>query len=124
MRKQITKRQKQALDFITKFKDNKGYAPSLEEISKHLGLSSVSTAHHHVNALEEEGYLVRGENTPRAIAVKEINKLIRIPLLGTISAGTPIEAVEEKETIEIPKLQLSKGGKHFALRVKGNSIIV
>ena len=88
-----------------------------------MGLSSVSTAHHHVNALEEEGYLVRGENTPRAIAVKEINKLIRIPLLGTISAGTPIEAVEEKETIEIPKLQLSKGGKHFALRVKGNSMI-
>jgi len=120
----LTKRQKQVLDFIKSFTDKKGFAPSLEEITKHLRLSSVSTAHFHVSKLEKEGFIKREKNGPRAIKIKEEKeKLVKIPLVGTIAAGEPIEAIEDRETIKIPKSQLSKSGEHYALRVQGNSMI-
>jgi SOS regulatory protein LexA len=119
----ITKRQKQALDFIKSHLDKKGYAPSLEEIKDHLKLSSVSTAHHHVKALEALGLLEKEENQPRAISVSKNESLISIPLLGTIAAGEPIEAIEEKETIAVPKFKLPRNGDFFALRVSGNSMV-
>jgi len=121
----ITKRQKQVLDFIKSFKDKKGYAPSLEEIAKHLRLSSVSTAHHHISKLEKEGLIKRERNEPRAIELVEEKKeeLVKIPLVGTIAAGEPIEAIEDPETIKVPKSQLSKSGEHYALRVQGDSMI-
>lgn len=111
------------LDYIKGFRKKWGYAPSYEEIIKHLGLSSVSTAHHHVKALEMLGLLKKEENQPRAINVYEQEPLISIPLLGTIAAGEPIEVVEEKETIAVPKSKLPKNGDFFALRVSGNSMI-
>lgn len=119
----LTKRQKQVLDFIKSFTDKKGYAPSLEEIAKHLRLSSISTAHFHVSKLKKMGYLKKEENKPRAVGVYDTEPMIKIPLLGTIAAGQPIEAIEDKEMIKIPKSQLSKSGEHFALRVQGNSMI-
>jgi len=119
----ITKRQKQVLDFVKSFKNRKGYAPSLEEIKRHLGLSSVSTAHYHVQALEHLGYLKKEENQPRTIDVYETEQMISLPLLGTIAAGHPIEAIQEKESIAIPKSKLPKSGNFYALRVIGDSMI-
>jgi len=120
----LTKRQKQVLDFIKSFTDKKGYAPSLEEITKYLRLSSVSTAHFHISKLEEEGLIIREKNEPRAIKIKEKKEeLVKIPLIGTIAAGEPIEAIEDPEIIKVPKSQLSKSGEHYALRVQGNSMI-
>ncbi len=120
----ITKKQKEALDFIGGYKKKKGYAPSLEEIKKHLGLSSVSTAHHHVKALEGLGYLSREENQPRGIDVFQSEQMIQIPLLGTIAAGMPIEAMETKEIIAIPRSRLPRSlGNIYALKVVGNSMI-
>ncbi len=120
----LTKRQKQVLDFIKSFTDKRDYAPSLEEIKKHLGLSSVSTAHHHVLNLVKRGFLKREKNEPRAIEIKEKKEdLVEIPLVGTISAGEPIEAIENSETITVPKSQLAKAGEHYALRVRGKSMI-
>lgn len=119
----LTKRQKQVLDFIKSFTDKKGYAPSLEEIMKHLRLSSVSTAHFHVSKLKKLGYLEKKENRPRAMGVYDTEPMLKIPLLGTIAAGQPIEAIEDRETVEVPKSQLSKSGEHFALKVSGNSMI-
>ena len=122
----LTKRQKQVLDFIKSFTDKKGYAPSLEEITKHLRLSSVSTAHYHILRLEKEGYIKRFKNKPRAIELREKTKreeLVKIPLVGTIAAGEPIEAIEDPETIKVPKSQLSKSGEHYALKVQGDSMI-
>ena len=122
----LTKRQKQILDYVTKYIKKNDYAPSLKEIKKHFKLSSFATVHQHIENLETEGYLKKIENKPRSI---ELNKkkgklsLVTIPLLGTIAAGQPIEAIEDKETIEVPKSQLSKSGEHFALRVSGNSMI-
>ncbi len=119
----LTKRQKQTLDFIGSYQKKKGYAPSLEEIKKHLGLSSVSTAHHHVKALENLGYLKKEENSPRSIDISKQEKMVTIPLLGTIAAGQPIEAVQEKETIAIPQSKLPRSGEFYALRVVGDSMI-
>jgi len=122
----LTKRQKQIFDYVAKYIKKNNYAPSLEEIGRHFRLSSVSTVHQHIETLRTKGYLKKIENQPRSIELnkkKRFSDLIQIPLLGTIAAGQPIEAIENKETIEVPKSQLSKSGKHYTLRVQGNSMI-
>ena len=122
----LTKRQKQILDYIKKYIKEQGYAPTLEETARRFKLSSVATVHEHIEALKEKGALKKIENQPRSIELNNKKKnpgLIAVPLLGTIAAGEPIEAIENKETIEVPKSQLSKSGEHFALRVSGDSMI-
>jgi len=119
----ITKRQKEVLDFITQYQSKKGYAPSLDEIRKKLKLASVSTAHFHIKKLEKSGYLKKEDNQPRAIDVFSQEKLVKIPLLGTIAAGQPIEAIQEKETIAVPQTTLPHSGEFYALRVVGNSMV-
>ena len=119
----LTKRQKQVLDFIKRYITNNDYAPSLEEIKKHLRLSSVSTAHYHVQALKNMGYLQKEDNQPRALDVFSKQKLVQIPLLGTIAAGTPIEAIEEKESIAVPKSKARSKDDLFALKVVGKSMV-
>jgi len=122
----LTKRQKQILGYITKFIKKNDYAPSLEEIKEHFKLSSVATVHQHIETLKEKGVLKKIENQPRSIELNNKRKelgLITIPLLGTIAAGQPIEAIKEKETIKVQKNLLSKSGEHYALKVQGNSMI-
>lgn len=119
----ITKRQREVLNFVKSYSRKKGYAPSLEEIKKHFKLSSVSTAHFHISKLKKEGYLERLKNRARAISVPEKESWVRIPLLGTIAAGEPIEAIQQNEFISVPKMKLPKNGKVYALRVVGNSMI-
>lgn len=120
----ITKRQKQVLEFINSFKKKKGFSPSLEEIKKHLKLSSVSTAHHHVKNLQDKGFLSKEENQPRAINVFKKEKLAKIPLVGKIAAGQPIEAIADRdENIAVPLSKISHNHKYFALQVVGQSMI-
>ena len=119
----FTKRQKQVLDFIKFFTDKKGYAPSLEEIKKHLGISSVSTIHFHVKKLQDLGLLEKQYNKPRSIDIYKKEKMINIPLLGLIAAGHPIEAIQDKETIAVPQSRVPRSGEFYALRVIGNSMI-
>jgi len=118
----LTKKQKQVLDFITKYSKKHGYAPSLEEIQKYFKLASVSTAHFHVAKLRDAGYLEKTENKPRSINIFNEQPLIKIPLLGIIAAGEPIEAIEQKEVIVIPKTNLFGKGDFYALRVRGESM--
>lgn len=119
----ITKRQKEVLDFIKKFIRKKKYPPTLEEICDGLKLSAVSTAHQHVEALAEKGYLRKSDNNARAIDIPESEPMIKIPLLGMIAAGEPIEAIEQKEFIAVPKTMMPARGDIYALRVVGNSMI-
>ena len=118
-----TKRQRQILDFIASFLKKKGFTPSLDEIKKHLKLSSVSTIHFHIKKLQDEGFLNKKKNSPRSISVYESQQMVKIPLLGVIAAGQPIEALQVKETIAIPKTKVMRGGNFYALRVIGNSMI-
>ncbi len=120
----ITKRQKETLDFIKAYQAKNGYAPSLEEIKTYLKLSSVSTAHHHVKALEEQGYLQKDDNQPRGISVNTAEQMVQIPLKGLIAAGTPIMALEQQEIIAVPRNRLPREVKNiYALKVVGQSMI-
>lgn len=120
----ITKRQKQVLEFIKSFRDKKGYAPSLQEIQYYLRLASVSTAHHHVKSLEEMGYLKKKENSPRSIDLYEAQSMVQIPVLGRISAGQPMLAVEDKEIISVPRTNIRGDISNlYALKVIGQSMI-
>src|SRR3989338_5081930 len=122
----ITKRQKQVYDFVKVFIDDKGYSPTLEEIKKRLRLSAVSTVHQHINALIDKGYIKRFDNLARAIeingATEEDQNFIEIPLLGMIAAGEPIEAIEIPETISVPKELTLGQGRHYGLKVRGDSM--
>ena len=122
----ITKRQKQVYDFVKVFIDDKGYSPTLEEIKKRLRLSAVSTVHQHINALIDKGYIKRFDNLARAIEIKgateEDQNFIEIPLLGMIAAGEPIEAIEIPETISVPKELTLGQGRHYGLKVRGDSM--
>src|SRR3989344_5325831 len=113
----LTKRQKQVLDFIRTFKQSKGFSPSLEEIGRFLSLSSVSTAHYHVKSLQDQGYLKKTENSPRSIEVFEEEMMVQIPILGRISAGQPIHAVQDIEIIAVPKSKVPSSSEIYALRV-------
>ncbi|PIT93191.1 MAG: hypothetical protein COU06_01075, partial [Candidatus Harrisonbacteria bacterium CG10_big_fil_rev_8_21_14_0_10_38_8] len=102
-----------------------GISPTIEEIRKKLKLKAISTIHEHISSLEEKGYLTRSENSARSLSLKrEIKSILEIPIIGRISAGLPIEAIENSEdTISIvnPSIKTAKG--YYALRVVGDSMI-
>ena len=121
----LTRRQKEVLDFVQAHIGRHGYAPTLHEIGRHLRLSSVATVHKHLRQLEEKGAVRRLEHRSRALAVvpgPQVAAGARIPLLGTVAAGTPIEAIEVPGTIAVPEEFLGRRDT-FALRVRGDSMI-
>jgi DNA (cytosine-5)-methyltransferase 1 len=119
----LTKKQKRVLSYIESYRDKRGYSPSLEEIRKHFRLSSVSTAHHYIKKLQQGGYLKKEENQPRAINVCD-NPVFEVKLAGYITAGKPIEAIENaNETIAIPSAGLNKNDDYYALKVIGDSMV-
>lgn len=120
----LNKRQVQVLEYIKSYKEKNGVSPSLEEIKKHLKLSAVSTVHYHVQRLQEEGYLQKEYNQPRATAPFGEVRTIQVPLLGVIAAGQPIEAIENpSEFISVALNEVGKSGQFYALRVMGNSMV-
>ncbi|MFQ5699460.1 MAG: transcriptional repressor LexA [Myxococcota bacterium] len=120
----LTKRQREIYEFIRQFLDREGYAPSLEEIGEHFGLSSVATVHKHVHNLVHKGLLRKAWNRSRSLELVQSSArdVREIPLLGTVAAGAPIEAVEVPDTIAVPA-DLAARGDCFALRVRGDSMI-
>ena len=120
----LTKRQKQIYDYTKSYINRKGFSPTLEEIKKHFRLSSLSTIHQHIGTLADKGFITKDDNSARGISlIEKTAKLVRIPLLGTIAAGSPIEAIENKEMIAIPKGRIPSSSDVYALRVIGNSMI-
>ena len=125
----LTKKQKEILDFIKEYIEENDYAPSLQEIGRKFKLSSLATVHQHIENLKQKGYLKKEKSHHRSIELISDNRsldsidLVEIPLLGTIAAGQPIEAIEEKEKIKIPRNFVSKSGENFALKVQGDSMI-
>lgn len=120
----ITKKQKEVLDFIKKYISKKEIAPTLEEIREYFSLSSVSTAHHYIKKLQGDGYLLKEYKHPRSISTIEEKRTVDVPLLGTIAAGFPIQAIEiPGETISVTKDTIGNYGDYYALRVSGNSMI-
>src|SRR5262245_62173052 len=125
----LTRRQRDVLDVIRTFIARHGYSPSLEEIGRALGLSSVATVHKHVSHLVEKGLVRRVWNQNRSIDLVQeprvaANGGAALPLLGTIAAGSPLEAVRAEEEVAVPADMVPGSGRPaYVLRVRGDSMI-
>jgi len=122
----LTKKQTEIMDFIEKYIQRNGCSPSLTEIKSEFGISAVSTIHEHISSLVKKGVLKRTKGIIRGLELTttKLNGLMSIPLVGTITAGRPIEAIEiPDEVVEIAKDRRFQDGELYALRVKGNSMI-
>ncbi|HCM36665.1 MAG: repressor LexA [Candidatus Wildermuthbacteria bacterium RIFCSPLOWO2_02_FULL_47_9c] len=119
-----TKKQREVLDFIKRFQKKHHYSPSLKEIAKHFGVSA-PTIHQHVQALRKKGYVSAAKGEKRSVEAYEFgqSEIATIPLMGLIPAGGPIEAISNPEPIQVPKSMLSRTGRHYALEVRGRSMI-
>jgi repressor LexA len=117
--------QRQTLEFLRNFLAEKGYAPSLKSIADFIGVKSASTAHFHLERLEQKGFIRRGSDGMLEILDRATPELgpSAVPLVGVIAAGRPIEAVEQSTTIEIPPSMIDGRGEVYCLEVSGNSMI-
>jgi len=122
----LTKRQKEILDHIESFIDERGYSPSFEEIAEAFGYSSLATVHEHLSNLERKGYIRKAYNESRSVELVGHSSApggLELPLLGAVAAGLPIEAIEEHETLAVPSDMVRNGKDNFVLRVEGQSMI-
>lgn len=120
----LTKRQKEILDYIANYIKEHGYSPTYEEIMGHFGLSAFSTVFEHLTALINKGFLRRDENKERGLYLPEKRSpFVRLPLVGTIACGSPIEAIEEPDEYVEVKREEALRGTVYALRAKGDSMI-
>ena len=127
----LTKRQKEILEYIKKYSAQKKYPPSIREISANFNLSSPATAHVHVKKLIEKGYLKRGKTSNHLLEFQVPNEfetksddVVTVPLLGKVTAGNPIEAIEvPNEVITLPAYLLPKRKEVFTIKVEGDSMI-
>lgn len=128
---ELTKRQSEVLNYIKEFIVSHGYPPTVREIGESLGLSSPATTHSHLEGLENKGYIRKTGNKNRAIELLVDNEfeikndnIVEVPLLGKITAGNPIEAIERPdEYFSLPSYLIPKQKEVFTLKVSGESMI-
>lgn len=138
MARKITKRQQQIYDFIRSYQHEKGYPPSVREMAAAVGLSSPSTVHAHLSALEDHGLIKRDATKPRALEVfnedgssaqlAEVKEspdrgTISLPLIGRVAAGLPILAEQNVEDTFTLPTEIATDSSSFVLEVHGNSMI-
>lgn len=127
----LTKKQSEVLKFVKEFMVSHGYPPTVREIGEALGLSSPATTHSHLKELEEKGYIRKNGSKNRAIELlvdneyaKKNEDIVEVPLLGKITAGNPIEAIENPgEYFSLPAYLIPKQKEVFTLKVSGESMI-
>lgn len=127
----LTKRQEEILNYLKEFMVSHGYPPTVREIGKDLGLSSPATIHTHLNNLVKKGFIRKDESKNRAIELLVENEyanrdenVVNVPLLGKITAGSPIEAIEKpNEYFSIPSYLIPRNKEVFTLNVSGCSMI-
>lgn len=127
----LTKRQEDALNFIKTYIVSHGYPPTVREIATNIGVSSPATVQAHLDSLANKGYIKKGSNKNRTIELMVDNEfipkneeVIEVPLLGKITAGNPIEAIENpNEYFSLPAYLVPKDKEVFTLNVSGDSMI-
>jgi repressor LexA len=125
----LTRRQKQVLDFIAGFIEENRFSPSYDEIARGLNLASLATVHKHISVLQSKSYLTRGFNQSRSLELspkylqdrRRPKPIPEIPLMGRIAAGAPVEAMENRETLNFA--DFAGHGETYALEVSGDSMI-
>jgi repressor LexA len=127
----LTKRQNEILDFIKKYMVEHGYPPTIREIGAALDISSPATIHAHLHNLEKKGMIRKNASKNRAMELLVENEfavknelVVEVPLLGKITAGSPIEAIEHpNEYFSLPSYLIPKNKEVFTLNVSGTSMI-
>ena len=127
----LTKRQEDALNFIKTYIVSHGYPPTVREIAEAIGVSSPATVQAHLDCLANKGYIKKGNNKNRTIELMVKNEyleqnldVVDVPLLGKITAGNPIEAIQNPdEYFSLPSYLIPKGKEVFTLNVSGESMI-
>ncbi len=120
--KPLSNNQQKIFDFLKECSDE-GRIPSVREIGNEVGLSSTSTVHYHLNALEEKGYISREHGVNRCIRINGSERTVSVPVVGRVAAGYPILAIEDIECyVHVPD-SFKRGRELFALRVQGESMI-
>jgi len=118
--------QRQTLEYLRNFIADKGYAPTLKAIADHIGVKSPSTAHFHLERLEQKGFIRRGGDGSVELIENERPQFgpTAVPLVGVIAAGMPIDAIEQGPImIDIPASLVEGRGEVYCLEVSGNSMI-
>lgn len=128
MKKELTKKQEEILDFIKKRIKEKGYPPAVREICEATGLRSTSTVHGHLTRLEKKGYIKRDPSKPRAIEITDerdipSKEMVELPVVGKVTAGEPISAIENIEDIIPIPVDWVGYEDAFILKVRGDSMI-
>ncbi len=127
----LTKKQKEVLEFIKQFHAENKYPPSIRQICSAINLSSPATVHVHINHLVDKGYIKRSTGGNRALELLVPNEyedkgeeVVNVPLLGKITAGSPIEAIEmPNEFFSLPAYLIPQQKEVFTLKVDGESMI-
>lgn len=127
----LTRRQEEILTYVKEYIVSHGYPPTVREIGKDLGVSSPATIHTHLNKLVEKGFIKKDSSKNRAIELlvenefdKKEEDVIDVPLLGKITAGSPIEAIEmPDEYFSLPAYLVPNNKDVFTLKVSGTSMI-
>lgn len=128
MSSRLTDRQQEILTFVRRYTESHGYPPSVREIGQAMGLTSSSTVHSHLEALERKGFLRRDPSKPRALEILRDgqgpqHRVVSLPVVGQVTAGTPILAEQNIEDyLPVPE-DLANGGEGFVLKVRGDSMI-
>lgn len=117
--------QRQTLEFLRNFIADKGFGPTLKDIADHIGVKSLSTAHFHLERLEDKGFIRRGDDgfIELVQTAKPEFGPAAVPLTGVIAAGLPIEAIENTTMVEIPPNMITGRGEVYCLEVSGDSMI-
>lgn len=131
MKKEISKRQEEILSYVKKYIVKHGYPPSTREIGAAVGLSSPATVHVHLKKLVDSGYIKKTNSKFRTIEIvgeneyqKTDDDVVKVPLLGKVTAGSPIEAIEQpNEFFKLPAALVPKNETIFTLKVSGESMI-
>lgn len=121
----LTKRQKEILDYLREFIAENGYAPSFHELCEAFGYSSLATVHEHLSNLERKGYIAKRYMGRRAVRLlpHDDEPAMTLPVLGTVAAGEPIEAIETQDSLPVPPSMIRGQRDHYVLRVAGESMI-
>ena len=125
----LYRRQKQIVNFLNRYIEKFGHAPTLVEIAKHLGVRSLATVHEHLQVLEKKGLIKKISGISRGIELIDqgIGKLVKgieLPILGFIAAGAPIEPYTDPNSrFTVPDNMISPSKKSYVLQVKGESMI-
>jgi repressor LexA len=124
MAKELTRRQREILDFIVRWVEEQGFPPTLREIAARFRFASVNAVRDHLKALEQKGYLRRRAGTSRTLTLEPISRPPRgRPLVGTVPAGTPVMAEENFEGYLDLNEYFGRGEGTFLLRVRGDSMV-